>query len=91
MKQKWLLISFLCLFLVISGCASLQREIKDTQSDWAGGLNRVITVYDENGNVIKTYSGKIDLDPDTTGGKIRFELNGKRIMIYNATVIAEEK
>lgn len=91
MKKKWLILSFLCLFLIISGCASIQRGIKDTQSEWSGGLNRVITVYDENGKVIKTYQGKIDLDPDTTGGKIKFELNGKRIIIYNAIVIAEEK
>lgn len=91
MKKKWFVIGFLCLLLIASGCATLQRGIKDTQSEWTGGLNRVITVYDENGKVIKTYSGKIDLDPDTTGGKIRFELNGKRIIIYNAIVIAEEK
>lgn len=91
MKRKWLIVGLFCLFILFSGCASIQREIKDTKSDWAGGLDRVITVYDENGKVIKTYSGKIDLDPDTTGGKVKFELNGKRIIIYNATIIVEEK
>lgn len=89
--RKWILASFVSFALLLSGCASVQREIKDQQSEWSGGLNRVITVYDENGKVIKKYSGKIDIDPDTTGGRVKFELNGKRIIIYNATIIAEEQ
>ena len=54
-----------------------------------GGLNREITVYDHNGNIIKKYQGKCDIQ--TNENKVLFDLDDKRIIIYNATVIAEEK
>lgn len=42
----------------LTGCESCSREIKTVQSDLTGGLDRVITVYDNTGNVLKSYEGK---------------------------------
>lgn len=79
------------LTLSITGCAGLTRMGKSIGSDLTGGLNRVVTVYDQNGNVLQTYEGKIDIEDTDYGNKILFDLNGKRIVIYNSTVIVEEK
>jgi len=79
------------LTLNMTGCAGLTRMGKSIGSDLTGGLNRVVTVYDQNGNVLQTYEGKIDIEDTDYGNKILFDLNGKRIVIYNSTVIVEEK
>jgi len=79
------------ILMSLTGCASLERAKKDISSDFGGGLNRVATVYDMNGNVIKRYEGKFDVEANEYGNKIKFDINGKRVMIYNATVIVEEK
>ncbi len=42
------------------------------------------------GKPIKTYSGRFDIESGE-GDKILFDLNRKRTIIYNATVIVEEK
>lgn len=90
MKKKLLIIIGIasCLLIIlISGasCSSCDRAVKDMGSDINGGLNRVVTVYDMNGNVLQTYKGKIDLEPNDSG-IVKFELNGKRYMYYNAFV-----
>lgn len=78
--------------LVLSGCTeSTKRSLKDTQSEWTGGLNRQVTVYAKDGTVIKTYEGKLDIEDTESGNKVKFDLNGKRVILYNATVIVEEK
>lgn len=76
--------------LSLAGCsASFDRAIKDTISDFTGGLNRTVTVYNMNGEPIKTYNGKLDIE--MSDNKVKFDLNGKRIVIYNATVLVEEQ
>ena len=55
------------------------------------GLNRTLTVYSQAGKPIKTYEGKFDIQETEYGNKIKFELNGKRSIIYNATVIVDQK
>lgn len=79
------------LTLSMTGCAGLTRTCKSIGSDLTGGLDRVVTVYDQNGNVLQTYEGKIDIEDTDYGNKILFDLNGKRIVIYNSSVIVEEK
>lgn len=92
MKKIALLISGLLVVVALTGCTeSTKRVIKDTQSEWTGGLNRQVTVYAKDGTVIKTYEGKLDIEDTEAGNKVKFELNGKRIILYNATVIVEEK
>ncbi|KYD12424.1 hypothetical protein [Saccharococcus caldoxylosilyticus] len=75
----------------LTGCASWERAAKDFNSNINGGLNRVATVYDANGHVIRRYEGKFDVQADQYGNKVKFDINGKRVLIYNATVIVEEK
>ncbi|WP_177177302.1 DUF5052 family protein [Bacillus sp. MUM 116] len=84
--------------VVSSGCSSLERASKDIKSEYGGGLNRIVTVYDNAGHVIRTYEGRIDIanQTDSEGGttgsdKVKFEVNGKRVILYNATVVVEEK
>lgn len=68
---------------------STQRWWKSLQSDYSG-LNRTITVYDQNGNELRTYTGRIDIEENQYGNKVLFDLDGKRVTLYNAVVIAEE-
>lgn len=68
------------------------RVIKDTQSDFNGGIERTVTVYDIDGDLIQKYSGKFDVDYDSE--RIKFDdENGKRHVIYytTGTVIIDEK
>lgn len=68
---------------------SVQREIKTLSSDLNGGLNRTLTVYDYTGNEIKSYTGKFDIS-NNDQGVIRFDINGKRHLVYNGIVIVDE-
>ena len=91
MKKKLILFGVIAatIALGVTGCASFERSVKDTVSDVTGGLNRTITVYDYNGNAIKTYEGKIDIS-ESDGEKVKFDLNGKRTIIYGGIVIVDE-
>lgn len=51
----------------------------------ANGLNRHITIYTADGNVIAEYEGKIDLE-DNQGGYVLFDYEGKRYTYYNCFV-----
>lgn len=92
-----LLSAVLILSTSTSSCegASQKRMEKTRESDRNGGLNRIVTVYDENGNEIKRYEGKIDIEDNEN--KVLFDIptgdgdDSKRVVIYNAIVIAEEK
>lgn len=75
----------------LAGCGqSWERTKKNIASEYGGGLSRTVTVYDQQGNSIKTYEGNIDIKDTEYGNKVLFDLNGKRIVIYNAIVIVEE-
>lgn len=84
----------LCLILTmlssLTACSSVEREVKSFTSDMGGGLNRTVTVYDQAGNKIKEYKGKIDIQDTEYGNKVLFDLDGKRVVIYNGVVITEE-
>lgn len=80
------------LLLVLLGGASWylnatepgQRLQKSWQSETGDGLQRTITVYDVQGDIIKTYTGKFDVDYDAN--RIIFDDgHGKRHMIYYTT------
>ena len=92
--KKWLfrtlaLIGLLSTF-TIAGCASCQRELKSCNSDFSGGLQRVVNVYSYNGTLLATHEGLIDID-DNDNGSIMFDLNGKRYVYYNAIIEVIEK
>ncbi|HLO12788.1 MAG TPA: DUF5052 family protein [Pseudoneobacillus sp.] len=88
MKKLLIVCSLSLTLLSLSGCEGFKRNMKSVSSDWNGGLNRTVNVYNMEGKVIKTYTGKFDVKEDSN--KVMFDLNGKRIQIYNATVIVEE-
>ena len=69
--------------------ASYRRHLKDFQSDYTGGLNRTITAYSATGEKLGEWSGKIDVE--ISDQKVKFDLNGKRTIIYNAAVIIQEE
>lgn len=74
----------------LSGCsAKWDREMKSTVSNWTGGLNRTVTVYDYNGQEIKSWTGKFDVTEDDN--EVYFDdENGKRVIIQGGIVINEE-
>jgi len=88
--KKFLVVGLLIVILVMfSGCEQIFREGKDLVSGFTG-LNRIVTVYGIDGTLIKTYEGKLDVETNEYGNKVKFELNGKRVIIYNAIVIVDE-
>lgn len=70
--------------------ASVQRNIKDFQSEYTGGLNRHLVVYSYNGDKLAEYDGKIDI-AERDDGVVKFQLKGKRYIYYNAIVEVIEK
>ena len=92
--MKKILFTIICvivasLTMVLTSCASWERDLKSFKSDVAGGLERIIIVYDLTGEEMARYEGKIDLA--TEDGCVQFEYGGKRIIWYNAIVSVIEK
>lgn len=65
--------------------ATGQRALVDQKSELENGLNRTITVYTANGEVIAQYTGKIDIEGND-GGYVIFDFEGKRYMYYNCFI-----
>ena len=65
--------------------ANGQRKIVDQRSNLSNGLDRVVTVYTADGDVIALYEGQIDIEAND-GGYIKFDFEGKRYMYYNCFV-----
>jgi hypothetical protein len=64
--------------------ASGARALKSQRSNFHNGINRVVTVYDVNGQIIKEYKGKFDLEYDDD--RILFDDDeGLRHVIYYPT------
>lgn len=82
---------FIVCMVIWTQTESGARTMKSMKSDTSGGLSRTVEVYDQDGDLIRTYSGKIDIEDTEYGNKVLFDLDGKRTVIYNATVIVQEK
>ncbi len=87
-------IGFVVLLLVGGGCflffsESVQRSIKDTQSNLLGGLDRTCIVYSETGKELRSYAGKYDLK--FGNDHLHFDHNGKRTIIVGGTVVCDEQ
>ena len=80
-----LVLVLILVLATLTSCASWDRMVTDMKSDIGGGLNRTITVYTADGNIIAQYTGKIDI-ASTEGGYVKFDYNGKRYMYYNCFV-----
>lgn len=71
--------------------AAGKRAFKSQESNFNNGIERSVEVYDATGNLLKTYSGKFDVDYDDN--RIIFDdENNKRHVIYypTGTVIIDE-
>ena len=105
-KKKSHYIAFIVLDVVLCGamivgvlCAQLryyettacgQRAFKDQESNFENGTERVVTVYDVNGEIIKQYDGRFDVETGNVDNApyILFDdENGKRHIIYYTTGI----
>lgn len=62
-----------------------QRAMIDQKSSLGKGLERTVTVYTANGEVIAQYTGMIDIETND-GGYIKFDFEGKRYIYYNCFV-----
>ena len=75
--------------LGLSGCASCSRTAKSISSNVAGGLDRTVTLYDYQGDVLGTWSGKFDISEDDN--EVYFDdADGKRVIIQGGIVVCEE-
>lgn len=85
-----LVVSVLAIVTVcwLTGCSTFSRNVKSATSDINGGLNRTVTLYDNTGNEIKSWHGKIDLESNDQ--EVFFDLNGKRVIIQGGVVVSEE-
>jgi len=90
-RAKAVLLAVLCAAMLCftllggcTGCATWQRSCKSCQSEISGGLNRTVNVYSYSGDLIATYSGRIDVEENES--KVLFDMDGKRYIYYNAIV-----
>ena len=90
MKKKIgiLVIAVIMLCVSLASCSSCERAAKNWDSEF-GGLNRIVNVYDYEGDLIATYEGNLDVEVNQS--KVLFDLNGKRYIYYNAVVEVIEK
>lgn len=75
---------FLLILTFLSSCNKPDREIIEN------GLNRKVVVYSLNGDVISTYYGKTIIE-EHTNTVVTLNINGKRFIFHNCTVIMEEE
>ena len=98
-KTLWLAVSIALIIIVFgsmlfyyNATASGKRAFKSQKSELENGIERVVTVYDMEGDVIKVYDGKFDVTYDDD--RILFDdEQGKRHVIYypTGTVTVDEK
>ena len=98
MKKFFIFILVTTIMVVFSSCGeSFDRTMKDFQSDYNGGLNRRVTVYDYDGQVIKSWEGKFDTQMGDTSGVpyVKFDMpdsTGRkhRVIIQGGIIVNEE-
>lgn len=86
------------LVFAVSSCSeSFDRFTKDLKSDYGGGLHRRVSVYDYNGNLIKTWEGKFDTQIGDKSGVPYVEFDRRdstskkvRVIIQGGIIINEE-
>ena len=77
------------MFIFAFSGANFQRTLKSWKSNYTGGLYRIVSVYDYNGNLLREY-GPAMIDISESENETFFDYNGTRIVIHNAIVIVEE-
>lgn len=88
MKKRKIIAGVLFSIIILSttGCSSCSRAMTDIKSNVTGGLNRTVNIYNYQGELIATYTGKIDLEVSENCNKAKFDLDGKRYIYYNCIV-----
>lgn len=90
--------AFICIIIMIvmiwyfQNTATGRRAFKSQESNFNNGIERIVKVYDVNGQLITQYDGKFDITYDND--RILFDdENGKRHVIYypTGTVTIDEK
>lgn len=79
--------------IIYSNTAAGQRAYKDQQSNFnVNQITREVIVYDINGDVITTYTGKFDIETDNEKYILFDDEDGLRHIIYytTGTVIVNE-
>ena len=74
--------------VALSSCASWERGIKDWYSEVGNGLQRTLTVYDYNGQEIRSWSGKMDVVNEEN--RTLFDMDGKRTIIRGGIIVIQE-
>ncbi len=64
--------------------ASGMRAKTDERAELNNGLDRVVIIYTADGDILKKYEGKIDIEQGQ--GYVKFDWNGKRYIYYNCYV-----
>ena len=77
--------TFVLGFWLCNNTEAGKRAMIDQKSNLSGGLERVVTVYTADGDVIARYKGKIDIEAND-GGYIKFDYEGNRYVYYNCFV-----
>ena len=77
------------LFTMILGSQGCQRSLKSFRSDFGGGIERTVTLYDYNGDVLQEWHGTFDLDENDQ--EVYFDLEGKRTIINGGIVVIQEE
>lgn len=98
-EKYWIIGGVVVIILLLAGMlwyfnntADGARRFKSQESNFNGGIERTVRVYDMSGGLVQQYDGKFDVDYDDN--RIIFDdENGKRHVIYypTGTVIIDEK
>lgn len=78
-------VTFFGLRWYFNNTASGQRALVNQKSEFNNGLNRIVTVYTADGEIIAQYEGRIDIE-EKDGGYVLFDYDGKRYTYYNCFV-----
>lgn len=78
-------VTFFGLRWYFNNTASGQRALVNQKSEFNNGLNRIVTVYTADGEIIAQYEGRIDIE-EKDGGYVLFDYDGKRYIYYNCFV-----
>lgn len=62
--------------------ATGRRAVIDQRSEFNNGLERTINILNADGDIIRSYTGIIDIEGND-GGYVLFDYNGKRYTYYN--------
>ena len=80
------IIAMLVVALLLASCSEgCARSFKDLDSNFNGGLNRTVKVYDIEGGLVAEYTGKFDIETDNETYILWDDEMGKRHIIYFST------